>query len=131
MSFELRPFDKEQAAAAARMSITAYADNPFRKILFPNGMGQASYDKIYKGLLDSADDPDSHLLQLYDTETKKMAAYAVWCWTKPLSDEEWEKKSEERYDVYPDARQDVLKPFMVKEMAAKRKVMGNTRWWGG
>ena len=130
MSLSLRPFGKNEAAEAARLGITAYADNPFRKVLFPNGMGQATYEKIYNGYLEAADDPDSHLLQLYDIETKKMAAYAIWRWTKPASDEEWKSKLEERYDAYPDARQDVLRPFLTKEMTAKQKVMGNTRWWG-
>ena len=94
-------------------------------------MGIPSCDIIYQGVLDSADDPDSHLLQLYDTEAGKMAAYSVWTWTKPVNDEEWKKKLEERLEAYPDARQEVLRPFLMREMAAKQKVMRNGRWWGG
>ena len=130
MSFELRPFGKEQASEAAQIFLSAYADNPFHKILFPNGMGQATRDKIYSGLLESADDPDSHLLQLYDTEAGKMAAFAVWSWTKPVSDEEWKWKLAKRLDSYPDARQEIVRPFVVNEMTAKQKIMGNGRWWG-
>ena len=131
MPLELRPLGKEQAPEAARIAVTSYADNHFRKILFPNGMGKVSGDKICQSLLNSADDPDSHLLQIYDTGAGQMAAFALWAWTKPVSDEEWKSKQAERLDAYPDARQEVPRPFLVREMAAKQKVMGNGRWWGG
>ncbi len=130
MSIELRTFGKDQLHEAIRLAIDAGANNPFRSLILPNGMGQASYDTLYRTLLDSVEDQDSDCLQLYDTEANKMAAVAVWCWTKSTSDEEWDRKAEERLKAYPDARQEVLQPFLRTGGEMKKKAMGQRRWWG-
>ena len=96
----------------------------------PPNISQASYNVYYQHLVDAAEHPDSHLLQLYDTEAGKMAAIAVWCSTKPTSGEEWERKSEKRQMAYPDAQQDIVGPFLREKGEARKRVMGQRRWWG-
>ena len=130
MTFELRPFGKDQIHEAARIAVTSHGNNPFRRIVLPNGKGQEGYDKLYKDLNDLAEDQDSHLLQLYDTDAGKMAAIGVWKYTKPMSDEEWDRRSDERQNAYPDARQEIAQPFLRKEGEARKNIMGQERWWG-
>ena len=131
MSFELRPFGKEQTAEAAKLVADSFTNNPFRKLLFPSGTtGAVSIDSIRQELIRATDDEDDFLIQLWDTESNRMAAFALWLLTKSMTEETWDQQLQDRIAMYPDARQDVLLPFLKMENEAKRKVMGMGRWWG-
>ncbi|KAK3168163.1 hypothetical protein OEA41_004609 [Lepraria neglecta] len=129
MPLELRPLAKDDAHEAARLVFASYEDNPFRKIVFPNGMSQSTIHKIIESRSSAVDDPDKYPLKIVDTETGEMAACAVWEYTKPMSEGDWNHEMEKALTAYPEARQDILSEFMLKEQDSKRRIMGNNRWW--
>lgn len=130
MPLELRPLTKDDAHEAARLVLASYEDNPFRKIVFPNGMSQSTIDEIVESRSSAVDDPDKYPLKIVDTETSEMAACAVWEYTKPMGEEDWDRQKEKALTAYPEARQDILSEFMLIEQDSKRRIMGNNRWWG-
>jgi hypothetical protein len=90
MPLELLPSTKDDAPEAARLLVASYQNNPFRKIIFPNGMSQASIDKIQQMRYDAVDDPDQHPWKVVDADSGEMAACATWIYTKAMSDEDWD-----------------------------------------
>lgn len=131
MPLELRPMAKEDAQEAAALVVASFENNPFRAIVFPTGMGQASIDKIVEGRQKAVDDPNKYVLKVVDTDNNdKMAGCAVWEYTKAMTDEDWERAGKEAPGAYPEARQDLLGEFLIKDQGSRRRIMGHTRWWG-
>ena len=130
MPLELRPLTREDAVQAAGLICESYKNNPFRRIVMPNGMGQASLDKLIDSQLKAADDPDKYLMKVVDTTTGEMAACACWQHSKAMSDEDWDREMERPTDERPDTRKDLIEPFIIKSREAKRRVMNSGRWWG-
>ncbi len=123
---------KDDAQEAAALLVASFENNPFRAIVLPNGMSQASIDKIVKGRQKAIDDPNQYVLKIVDTDNNdKMAGCAVWEYTKAMTDEDWERAREEAPSRYPEARNDILAEFFAKEHDSKRRIMGCTRWLGG
>ena len=88
MPLELRPMAKDDAQEAAALLVASYENNPFRAIVLPNGLNQASIDKIVKGRQKAIDDPNQYVLKVVDTDDNdKMAGCAVWEYTKAMTDE--------------------------------------------
>ena len=131
MPLELRPLAKEDAQEAVALSAASYKDNNFRTIALPNGMSQVSIDVLVGKRQKAVDDPDKYALKVVDTDNNdKMAGCAIWEYTKAMTDEDWEREKEEALKAYPEARHDIVDPFILKEQEVKRKVMGHTRWFG-
>lgn len=132
MPLVLRPMFQEHAHEAAEVVTAAFANNRFRAILFPNGPGPAMFDLTSARFSKAVDDPDSYPMHVYDTDAGKMAAIAIWKYTKAMTDEDWRRELEEvpGVNAFPDARQDVLRPFFCAEQAARRQLMKGERWWG-
>ena len=129
MPLELRPMIKEDAQEAVALLVASFENNAFRAIALPNGMGQATTDKIIKARQKAVDDPDQYVLKVVDTDNNdKMAGCAVWEYTKAMTDEDWERAKEEAPRAYPDARHDVVDEFIAKGEDWKRRIMGHTRW---
>ena len=123
---------KDDAQEAAALLVASFENNPFRAIVLPNGMSQASIDKIVKGRQQAIDDPNQYVLKIVDTDNNdKMAGCAVWEYTKTMTDEDWERAREAKSSIYPEARHDILAEFFAKEHDSKRRIMGGTRWLGG
>lgn len=131
MPFELRLCTKEDAQESAQLVVESFKNNPFRKIIFPNGMGKASMDKIVVSQIKAVDDPDEYPIKIVDTETGEMAACALWAHTKVLNEGDWDREKQEAMHACPEARRDILEPFVMRDQDTKRRIMGNTRWWGG
>ena len=131
MPLELRPLAKEDAQEAVALSAASYKNNGFITIALPNGMSQASIDKLVEKRQNAVDDPDKYALKVVDTDNNdKMAGCAVWEYTKAMTDEDWERAREEALKAYPEKRHDIVDQFILKEQEFKRKVMGHTRWFG-
>lgn len=131
MPLELRPMTKDDAQEAAALVVASYENNTFRAIVLPTGMGQASIDKMVEERQKAVDDPDKHVLKVVDTDNNdKIAGCAVWEYTKAMTDEDWDRAGKEAPSAYPEARQDLLGEFIMKEQGSKRRIMGHTRWWG-
>ena len=130
MTLELLPLVKEDTDEVVRLNVASYANNPFRRILFPNGMAPSKLDKIKDSCFKAVDDPDQYGLKLVDTDTGEIAACAIWAYTQAKTDEDWDREREEALNSYPDARQDIVLAFIYKAHDSKRRVMGHTRWWG-
>ncbi len=130
MPLELRAMVPEEALEAANLSTRSFENNPFADILFPNGPGPQMFQNNIDRIKNALDDTDSHVLQIYDTDAGRMAAYAIWVYTKPKTDDQWEEQLQARYKMFSEARQDRIIPFLQQESAAKHKVMGKGRWWG-
>lgn len=130
MPFEIQPLTKYDGPTAAHLVASSYSSNPFQKIIYPNGHNDSTMAKLAESRIKAIDDPDSHALKVVDTDTGEMAAVAVWAHTKAMSDEDWEHERAHLTERYPDARNDIGEEFLLKEWEAKRKIMGNTRWWG-
>ncbi len=130
MPLEIRPLVKEDAVEVAQLVVESCKNNRFRKIVFPNGMGQASVNKIADARIKGVDDPDCYALKVVNTENGEMAACSVWQYTKVMSDKDWEKERAEAMDGYPDARKDLLEEFVMKGQDAKQRVKKDQRWWG-
>ena len=119
--------DTQEATA---LIMASFKNNPFRAIVFPT-VSQAYVDKIEKGRLSAIDDPDQYALKIVDTDNNdKMAGCAVWEHTKEMTDEDWEQARKEQPHAYPEARNDILAEFQLKEHESKRRIMGHKRWWG-
>lgn len=93
-------------------------------------MSQDSIEKIQKTRYEAVDDPDSYPWKVVDTATGEIAACAIWAHTKAMSDEDWDRDDEKAVNGWPEARHDILDPFVHREQETKRKIMGHTRWWG-
>ena len=131
MPLELRPLAKEDAQEAVALSTASYKNNGFITIALPNGMSQASIDKLVEKRQKAVDDPDKYAFKVVDTDNNdKMAGFAVWEYTKAMTDEDWERAREEAPKAYPEARHDIVDQFILMEQEFKRKVMGHTRWFG-
>ena len=131
MPLELRPLAKEDAQEAVALVAASYKNNNFRTIALPNGMSQASIDKLVEGRQKAVDDPDKYALKVIDNDNNdKMAGCAVWEYTKAMTDEDWERAKEEAPKAYPEARHDIVDQFILKEQDFKRRIMGHTRWFG-
>ena len=130
MTLELLPLVKEDADEVVRLMVASYANNSLRRILFPKGMAQSSFDMIKDSRINAVDDPDKYALKVVDTDTGEVAACAVWAYTKAMTDEEWDREREEVLKSYSEARQDIRSEFIYKEQDSKRRIMGHTRWWG-
>ena len=131
MPLELRPLAKEDAKEAVALSVASYKNNTFRAIVLPNGLSQASIERMERELQNDVDDPEKYALKVVDTDNNdKMAGCAVWEYTKAMTDEEWERAKEEAPKGYPEARHDIVDKLIYKEKELKRRVMGHTRWLG-
>ena len=131
MPLELRPLAKEDAQEAVALFTASYRDNNLRNIALPNGMSQVSIDVLVGERQKAVDDPDKYALKVVDTDNNdKMAGCAVWEYRKAMTEEDWERAKEEALKAYPEARRDIVDPFILKEQEVKRKVMGHTRWFG-
>ena len=130
MPLEVRPFTGNEAREAALVTTKSFHENPFRKILFPDGFGQRTVEKTFKGYLEAVEDPDTFAVQIWDTDEHRMAAFAIWSFTKPMTDEKWNQKLADRLEAYREARPDAVQAFLKLENEHKRKVMGMSRWWG-
>lgn len=131
MPLEIRPLGKEHAPEAARLTIETYEAESFRAFIFPNGMGEDAIKKITTGVCQAQEDPDSFSIQIYDTDAGRMAAYAVWVYTKAMSDDDWKNETEELFGAFPEApRQDVVIESVKQGQAIKQRVMGHEWWWG-
>ena len=131
MPLELRPFGKDQAAEAAVLTADSFISNPFRQVLFPDGRsGESTTQVITQEYTQLADDPDSYLIQIWDTDANRMAGFAVWQFTKSMTEEQWDERLKQRLRMYSDAKHEILDPFIRMENAVKRKIMGSGRWWG-
>lgn len=130
MPLELRPLARDQVPEAAQVTADSIGENPFRKLLFPQGMTEGTIASLRDGYYEAFDNPDSHMMQIYDTDTNRLAAYCLWIHTPEMTEEKWDKKLEERLGYFSDAKQELLRPLLEQENAAKRKVMGSGRWWG-
>ena len=58
MTLELLPLVKEDVDEAVRLAVASYANNPFRKMAYPNGMAQSSLDMMKQRGFKAVDDPD-------------------------------------------------------------------------
>ena len=130
MPLELQPLTKEDVLEAGQLVIASFANNPFRKLLFPNGMGQANIDKIMEAPRKAVDDPDQHAIKVVDTDNGRIVGCALWAFTKPMSDEDWAREREEAVASYPEARPEILAEFIHKAQDIKRRIKGSRRWWG-
>lgn len=131
MPLELRPLAKEDAQEAAALLVASFKDNPFRAIVMPKGMSQASIDKIVGDNQKAVDDPDRYVLKVVDTDNNdKMAGCAVWKYTKAMTDEDWERAKQEAPKAYPEARHDIRDKFTAMTQDSRRRIMGHTRWLG-
>ena len=130
MPLELRSMVKDDAQEATALLLASYENNAFRAIVLPNGLSQTSIDNIFKARQKAVDDPEQYALKVVDTDNDdKMAGFAVWVYTKAMSDADWEhEKNSPR--KYPEARGDILDDIIAKEKVFKRKIMGHTRWLG-
>ncbi|KAL6720988.1 hypothetical protein ACLMJK_000088 [Lecanora helva] len=129
MPFALHPYTKEDAQDVAQVTIASFKNNPFRSIVFPNGMGQASLQKIVDSQVKAVDDPTKFPLKVIETNTGEMAACALWIRTKAMSDDDWQKSRGEAMKAYPDARMDLLGHFILKSEDAKERIMKDREWW--
>lgn len=130
MTLKLLPLLKEDADEVVRLFYASYDNNPFRRILYPNGMAQSSLDMIKDSRVEAVDDPDQYALKVVDTDTGEIAACAVWAYTQAMTDEDWDRETEEALNSRPEARQEIVSEFIYKEQDFKRRIMGHTRWWG-
>ena len=130
MPLELLPLTKEDAFEVAELHVESFKNNPFRKIVFPKGMGQASKKRIIDGHFKALEDPSKYMMKVIDTDSREMAAYAVWQHTKSMTSEDWDREREISKDSFPDARLDLLEKFLIKGCDAKRRVKKDERWWG-
>ena len=130
MPLELLPLAKADAPEAARLVIESYKNNPFRRIVYPNGMGQASLDKIIEYHIKTVEDPDHYGMIVTNTNFGEIAAIAVWKHTKAMTDDDWEQETRDELKDNPDARIDLLEEFVIKGQAAKQRVKKDQRWWG-
>ena len=130
MPLIILPLTREDAFEVADLHVESFKNNPFRKIVFPNGMGQASKSKITDNHLKALQDPSKYAMKVVNTDTGEMAACAVWQHTKSMTDEDWDREREIATDAYPDARLDLLSGFLMKGCDAKRRVKKDERWWG-
>ena len=131
MHFELRPLTKEDAHEAATLVAASFRGNPFRAIINPNGVSQTGFDKMVASAQKAIDDPDKHALKIVDTDNNdRMAGCAFWAYTKARTDEDWDRAKEEAPSGFPDARMDILAPFLDKNQDSQRRIKGHTRWWG-
>ena len=130
MPLEIRPLVKEDATEVAKLTVESFKNNPFRRIVFPNGMGQASMDKISDSQVKAVDDPDQYPIKVIDIDSGEMAACAMWEHRKAMSGEDWDRSMEKAMEGYPDARMDLVGQFIIKSQNAKRRVMKDQRWWG-
>ena len=132
MQFEIRPLPKEDAREAALLVQAAYKNNPFRQLLWPDGTPSGLVDKVLERIEKTLSDPECSAVQIYDTSAQKMAALALWNYTRPKNDEEWDREAVERPDslgTLSPTSKDIIVPFLLEETAAKRRIMGSTRWW--
>lgn len=129
MTLKLLPLLKEDADEVVRLFYASYDNNPFRRILYPNGMAQSSLDMIKDSRVEAVDDPDQYALKVVDTDTGEIAACAVWAYTQAMTDEDWDRETEEALNSRPEARQEIVSEFIYKEQDFKRRIMGHTRWW--
>ena len=131
MPLELQPLKKEDALEAAQLVIASFANNPFRKILFPTGYAESTKEKMVQTRYKAVDDPDKHALKVVDTDNGgKIVACAIWMYTKSMTDDDWDREREEALASYPEARKDILDEFIYKEQDSKRRIKGSRRWWG-
>ena len=131
MQLELRPMIKEDAHEAAALLVASFEDNPFRAIVNPNGESQTAVDKIVASRQKAVDDPDKYAFKVVDTDNDdRMVGCAIWAYTKARTDEDWDRAKEEAPSAFPDARLDILGPFLDKHQDAQRRIQGHTRWWG-
>ena len=130
MSLEIRPLVKEDATEVAKLTVESFKNNPFRRIVFPNGMGPASETNIVRSQVEAVTDPDKYPIKVINTDSGEMAACAMWEHTKAMSEEDWKWSMEKAMEAYPDARMDLLGDFTKKSQNAKRRVMKDGRWWG-
>ena len=130
MPLQLLPLAKEDVDEVIQLIVACYADNPFRRLLFPSAIAQSSLDSMKDGQLKAVDDPDQYALKVVDTDTGKIAASAVWAYTRPMTDEDWDRERQEAWKKYPGAREEILLEFVYKKQDSKRRIMGHTRWWG-
>ena len=128
MPLELRFMVKEDAQEATAILLESFQNNPFRAIVLPTGLSQASIDKTVDARQKAVDDPDQFALKIVDTDNNdKMVGSAVWIYTKAMTDEDWET---EEPKIYPESRTDILNDIIAKDMVMKRQIMGHTRWLG-
>ena len=115
MPFELLPLQRDDSLEVAKLFAESYKNNPFRNIIWPNGMPQDSIDAAVNARANAVDDPDRFALKVVDTDTGEMAGVAVWQYTKPLNDEDWAREKREAMNAYPGARKDILEPLLMDE----------------
>lgn len=130
MPLELHPLVKEDATEVARLTVESYKNNPFRRIVFPKGMGQASVDKIIDSQIMAVDNPDKYGVKIVNTETGEMAACAMWEHTKAMNEEDWVHAREKAMEGNPDVRMDLVGEFIHKSQDAQQRVKKMERWWG-
>ena len=130
MPVKLLPLVKEDVDEAVGLIVASYANNPFRKLLFPTGMTPSRLEELRGGLVSGLDNSDKQSLKVVDEDTGEMAACAIWAYTKPMTTEDWDRENEKALRPYPEARQEILLEFFDKEQESRRRIMGHTRWWG-
>ena len=131
MQFEVRPLVKEDAHEAAALLAASFKDNPFRAIITPNGVSQTAFEMIVASRQKAVDDPDKYAFKVVDTDNDdRMAGCAVWAYTEARTNEDWDRAREEAPSEFPDARMDMLIPFLDKHYDAQRRIKGHARWWG-
>lgn len=131
MPLELHPLTASDALSAAHLVVESFKNNPFRRIVFPNGMGQASIDKLASSHSSAVSDPTKHGMKVIDTDNDGIiVACATWQETKAMTEEDWEREKEEEMKGYPDARMDLAGEFIIKSLDAKKRIKGHERrWW--
>lgn len=131
MPLELRPLTKDDAPEATRILVASYENDRFRTMVFPNGLNQNTINIITRSRVKSVDESDHYPLKIVDTDNgDRIAACAVWAYTKAMSDDDWDRARDEALSAYPEARKDILDEYMALEQDMKRRIMGHTRWWG-
>ena len=130
MPLEMQPFTKDDAQEGARLVAESFQSNPFRRIVFPNGMAEATREKTAASQIKAVEDPTKHIFKVIDTETGEMAACAIWQETKAMGEEDWAREREGAMDPYPDARRDLLEEFVLIAVDKRQKVKKDQRWWG-
>lgn len=129
MPFELRPLTAAHAGEAVHTIKESYSESPLRAVLLLNGM-DSSLGMVTNVIAESAEDPDAHMVRLYDSDAEKMAAFAIWRYTKAMTEKPLHERVEQKLELYFEGNPKILRPYFTEEYKARERVMGESRWWG-